>query len=302
MRCCPFRSFALSCYLLSPMLHGWFRALRYRLRFGLRKRWMMWRLRAPVFGAIVLAQLDLLRGLPLLGVVVGSPGLPLARPSVSALTHPLHLPRSKGHARVFGDRGHVPRSTRWGGGVSSGTLGDLGVMKCRSLGGRGSPLRVSGPYLFAAPSLPCPAPPSELQTHVHPWAGSCLCGSGFAGGGLRACSSFPGLLQPFVYHSQGHRWLESGDRPLTPQQMGGCLPFPRGDYPVCFPVSPSGRLDGFPGSPGCVLLGPNSSIVPALPEVLRGGGGGSVFQFRSLCFGLSTAPQAFHLSWPWSLR
>ena len=76
----------------------------------------MWRLGAPVLVAVVSSLRVRRRGLPLLGVVVGSPGLPLDNPSVSALTCPL-LPRhSKGHIRVFGDRGHVPCPARWGGG------------------------------------------------------------------------------------------------------------------------------------------------------------------------------------------
>ena len=144
-------------------------------------------------------------------------------------------------------------------------------MGCRSLGGSSSPLRVSGPFPFTTPSLPCSAFPSELQPHVHPRAGSCRCGGGSAGeGGDRACSSFPGLLQPFVYHSQGHWGLASGDRPLTPQRLGGCLLFPHGDYPVCSPVSPPGGLDGIPGSPGCIPPGSGSSVIATLPEVWHG--------------------------------
>ena len=38
-----------------------------------------------------------------------------------------------------------------GRGVSSGVLGGLGVVESRCLGGPGSPLRVSGPFLFRDP-------------------------------------------------------------------------------------------------------------------------------------------------------
>ena len=54
------------------------------------------------------------------------------------------------------------------------------------------------------------------------------------------------------------------------QQLGGCLPFPHGDYPACSPVSPSRRLDGVLGSPGCVPPGSGPSVFTTLHEVLRG--------------------------------
>ena len=144
-------------------------------------------------------------------------------------------------------------------------------MGFRSLGVAGSPLQVSGPFMFTAPSLICSAPSAELQPQFRPWAGSCHCGRGSAGeAGNRACASFPGLLQPSLCDSQGHRWVVPGDRPLPPQQLGGCLPFPHGDYPVCFLISPSRRLDGIPGSLGCVPPGSGPSVFATLPEVLRG--------------------------------
>ena len=84
---------------------------------------------------------------------------------------------------------------RQGGRMSSGTLGGLGVVRSRSLGGSGPPLRVLGPFTFAAPSLTCP--PSELHPHVHPGDGSCCCCGRPAGeGGYRTSCSFPRLLQP----------------------------------------------------------------------------------------------------------
>ena len=123
-------------------------------------------------------------------------------------------------------------------------------------------------------SLPCSAPSAELQPHVHPRACSCRCGRSAAGeGSTRTCDSFSGLLQPSFCHSQSHRWVAPGDRPLVPQQLGGRLPFPYGDYPVCSPISPSWRLDGIPGSPGCLPPGSGPSIVSTLPEVLLGGVG-----------------------------
>ena len=171
----------------------------------------------------------------------------------------------------FSQIGSCPSSGRGGGGLSSGTLGGLGVVGCRSLGDSSPLLRVSGPFLLVAPSLTCSAPPSELQPLFHPGVGSCRCGGGSSGGGYRTCVSFPRLLQPFVRHTQGHRWVAPGDRPLAPQRLGGSLPFPHGDSPVGSPVSPSGGLDGVSGSPGRLPPGSGPSIFSSVPEVLRGG-------------------------------
>ena len=75
----------------------------------------MWRLRAPVLVAVASALRVLWQGHPLFGIVIGCPGLLLGLPNMSALTRLLHLRRSKGHVRVFGDRSHVPRLLRWRG-------------------------------------------------------------------------------------------------------------------------------------------------------------------------------------------
>ena len=70
--------------------------------------------------------------------------------------------------------------------------------------------------------------------------------------------------------------VTGGWRPLTPQWLGGALQFSYGDCPVRSPVSPSGGLDGVPGSPGCLPPGSCTSGLSLFPEVLRGGCGVSV--------------------------
>ena len=64
-----------------------------------------------------------------------------------------------------------------------------------------------------------------------------------------------------------------GDRPLTSQRLGGCLPFPHRDCPDCSPVSQGGGLDGIPGPPGYLPPGSGASIFSPVPEVLHGGVG-----------------------------
>ena len=159
-----------------------------------------------------------------------------------------------------------------GRGVSRGPLGGLGVVGSRCLGGPGSPLRVSGPFSFATPSLSCSDSPSQLQPQFHQGAGFVRCGVHLGReGGNRDCASFPGILQSPLCHSQSHRELSTGHRSLTPQRLGGTLQFPHGDCSVHSPISLSRGLDGVPGSPGCLPSGSGSSSFSPLLEVLLGG-------------------------------
>ena len=139
------------------------------------------------------------------------------------------------------------------------------------MGWVGLALQAPGPFPFAAPSLCCSAPSTELQPQFHPGAGFCRRSVRFGcEGGHRDRSAFPGLLQPSLCDPQGHQWVASGDRPLTSQRLGGCLPLPLEDNPDRSPISLGGRLDGIPGSPGCLPTGSSASIFSPVPEILRG--------------------------------
>ena len=119
--------------------------------------------------------------------------------------------------------------------------------------------------------------PSQLQPQFHQGAGVVRCGVRTSGkGGHRDRSSFSGVLQSPLCHSQSHRGLATCHRPFTPQWLGGTLQFSYGDCPVHSPVSPSGGLDGVPGSPGRLPPGSCTSGLSPVPEVLRGGCGVSV--------------------------
>ena len=133
------------------------------------------------------------------------------------------------------------------------------------------------PFRSRPPLSRVPLPlPSYTPTSIR-GVGSCCCGGRPAGeGSHRSGSLFPRLLQPSVCDTQGHWRVASGDRPLTPQLLGGCLSFSHGDCPVGSPVSPSGGLDGILGPPGCLPSGSGSSIFSLVPEVLRGRVGFSV--------------------------
>ena len=159
-----------------------------------------------------------------------------------------------------------------GWGLSRGTLGGLGGVGSRCLGGSGSPFWVSDPFPIASPSLSCSDPPSQLQPRFHQGAGIVRCGVRLSGKeGHIDRASFSGILQSPVCHSQSHRGLAACHRPVTPQRLGGALQFSHEDCPVRSPVSPSGRLDGVPGSPERLPPGSGTSSLSPFPEVLRGG-------------------------------
>ena len=106
-----------------------------------------------------------------------------------------------------------------------------------------------------------------------------------------ACSiSLSGLLQPSFCGMENLGVVVSGHRLLHPQLLRGCVTLPDGDHPVCPPFHPSGRLDGLHRYSGSVPAGSGS---PGTRPFLRFVSNGHVYQFKGLCFGLSTAPQVF---------
>ena len=156
--------------------------------------------------------------------------------------------------------------------MSRGTLECLGVVGSRCLGSSGSPIRLSDPFPITTSSLPCSDSTSQLQPQFHQGASGVRCGVRTSGkGGHRDRTSFSGVLQSPLCHSQSHRGLAACHRPLMPQWLGGTLQFSYGDCPVRSPVSPSGGLDGVPGSPGRLPPGSCTSGISPVPEVFAWG-------------------------------
>ena len=129
-------------------------------------------------------------------------------------------------------------------------------------------------YRYRVPfrSLPLSRVPIPLPSYstIPSGAGFVRCGVRLSGeGGHRDRASFTGILQSPLCHSQSHRGLATGHQSLMAQRFGG-------DCSVRSPISPSGGLDGVPGSPGCLPPGSGLSSFSPLPEVLRGGCGLSV--------------------------
>ena len=159
------------------------------------------------------------------------------------------------------------------------------------MGGAGFALWVSGPFSLSSSSLSCSAAPAELQLLFHSWAGSDRCSfRPVDQGGYRACSSFARLYSRLF---------------VTPKVTGGWRP-----------VIDLSRLNGFVDvshfhmettqtvlqslQEGDWLVSLDLQdaylqvpVHPSSCRYLRFCVGKSVYQFRALCFGLSTAPQVF---------
>ena len=149
------------------------------------------------------------------------------------------------------------------------------------------------PFLCAPPLSNVPIPmPSYSPTSIM---------EGCSGGGplglhcqgcYGACSTpFSRLLQPSVRSVEDLGVMVSGHRPLPSQSLCGRVSLPDGDLSVCAPVGASGGLDGLHRSPGSVSSSAGSSSFSSLSSLHFFQD--TVYQFKALCFGLSTAPQVF---------
>ena len=145
----------------------------------------------------------------------------------------------------------------------------------------------STPLLFQ-----CSHPNAFFQPHLH--QGGC-----YGGGHLRlycrgccgACSTpFSRLLQPSVRSVEDLGVVASAHRPLSSQSLCGRVSLPDGDHSVCAPVGASGGLGGLHRSEGSV---PSSAGSSSFSSLLRFLFRDTVYQFKALCFDLSTAPQVF---------
>ena len=144
---------------------------------------------------------------------------------------------------------------------------------------------------------------SHLIQGSHPFTGVCLQyhqgqssggrGSGSAEQGcFRAGSaSISGLLQPVIHGYECFRGVETGHRPFHSELGDSADILPDGDTSISSSLGSSGDW--------MVSLDLREAYlqVPMHPDSRKFlrfmVGGGKVYQFRVLCFGLSTAPQVF---------
>ena len=120
-------------------------------------------------------------------------------------------------------------------------------------------------------------------------------GSGGDSGSLsqgygRACTTFSRVLQPHVCGHQGVRRVETYHCSLHPEPVSGEDAVSYGDCPVGSLLGAEERLGGLYPLEGRVPSGADS---PSSRKFLGFTAGGRAWQFKVLCFGLSTAPQAF---------
>ena len=117
-------------------------------------------------------------------------------------------------------------------------------------------------------------------------------GSGSSGQGCHRIGSpsLSGLLQTVVCGNESFGSVEAGHRPFHSELEDSTDILQDGDTSICSSFGSSGGLDGVSGLEGCILDWP---MHPDSRKFLRFMVGGKVYQFKALCFGVSTAPQVF---------
>ena len=173
------------------------------------------------------------------------------------------------------------------------SLEELAGHWSRDLGGDRSPGR-----------LPCPvqglsSSPSSHTGIVSDVPGRLSSGSRLAARGRGdACQrslrnrprSGSRLLQSSLPGGEGDWGLEACDRSLAFERLRPADAVQDGNSRFGAVVCQRGGFSSFLGSEGCVLSDPDPWIIEEAVEVHVGG---TVYQFKALCFGLSTAPQVF---------
>ena len=161
----------------------------------------------------------------------------------------------------------------------------------RTLGGGGVEVGVPYPVLIPTSSLDGSAPYSKLFPFLHQGEGSSWGGSVVdRQGGNQAGSPLSRLLQPPVCCAEGNGFVEVCNRSFAPQLLCPAYTVQDGDQPVGPPCSAEGRLGVLHRPQGRLLTGSGPSRQLSLSRFFENG---QVFQFKALCFDLSTAPQSF---------
>ena len=173
-----------------------------------------------------------------------------------------------------------------------GPLADLEILGCRTLGCPSSQGLVQGSFCLPASSVSGAASASELLSLFHPVVGSNCCCRRFA---LEGCDRTrvlrTRLLQLPVCNTEGHGRLEAYHRSFLPQPLRQCLPFSYGEtsLSVLQPLRPGDWIVSIDLQDAYLQVPVHSESHRYLRFCL----GQQTFQFRVVCFGLSTAPQVF---------
>ena len=177
-------------------------------------------------------------------------------------------------------------------GLSCEPLASVASVAGRCLGGVGAPFRVSSTSVHH--------PVLKLRSSDYALVQSNLCkGAGLREGARfsppegchRTSSPRPGFLLSHVRSLQGLGGMASNYRPFHAEHLCGKDALQDGDRSVSSVSHQAERLDVLCGPQGRVSASPHPSgqqKVSPVCDHIQG-----AFQFRSLCFGLSTAPQVF---------
>ena len=175
--------------------------------------------------------------------------------------------------------------------MSRSALEGLGVVGSRRLGCPGSQVRLSDPFPITSSSLQCSDSTSQLQPQFHQGAGFVRCGVRASGkGGHRDRASFAGVLQSPICYSQSHR----GWRPVIDiSLLNGWVALSSFHMETAQSVLQSLRPGDWMVSLDLQDAYLQVPVHPASRRYLRFCVGDAVFQFTTLCFGLSSASQVF---------
>ena len=155
--------------------------------------------------------------------------------------------------------------------LSSGLLGNLGVLGHRRLGSPSPAIGLSSPICFSASSLSCAASSSQLLYQLSVGPCSFCCGDRPPRQGRhRTCVLGSGILQLAFCDTQSHWRLETCDGPLPSQPLRSPHPVSHGNFGFRPPVAPPRRLDGIIRSSGCLPPGPCPSGLSEVSQVLHG--------------------------------
>ena len=159
------------------------------------------------------------------------------------------------------------------------------------LGSRGTAGWLSDPLRPSTSSIRASALPAGVLPSVH--QGSRLnpgASRPSSEGGSRASPTVSGFLQPSIPRPEGFGVMAPHHRPVDPEQLHHLGTLPHGDSSVSPEFHPPRRLDDLPGPARRLSSGSSASRLASFPSLLVAG---KTYQFRVLCFGLTTAPQVF---------
>ena len=170
-------------------------------------------------------------------------------------------------------------------------VGGLGILGCRTLGCPGSQGGVFHSFPLPSSFIFNTGPLSELLPVLHQGVGSLCGGSRFTVQGGNRTSVFRAwLLLPLICNAEGHGWLGASHRSFSPQPLFRLSPF---RMETAQSVLQSLRLGDWMVSLDLQDAHLQVPVHPDSRRYLRFCIGRHTFQFRALCFGLSSALQVF---------